>query len=71
MLKGDLQVPTIQWRAIAEEAYNAYGRTTEFKNYQGLDMPKFKDLPHLIQEAWENACLKACQVVNEKFGGME
>ncbi|WP_179066650.1 hypothetical protein [Nostoc sp. C052] len=37
---------------IARIAYQAYGKTTDFKNYQGLPMPEFKDLPGQIQQAW-------------------
>jgi hypothetical protein len=43
--------------ALAKHAYEAYGATTDFKNYQGLPMPKFEDLPTLIQAAWLAACL--------------
>jgi hypothetical protein len=33
-------------------AYTAYGRVTEFENYQGLPMPSFDELPPKIKEAW-------------------
>lgn len=42
---------------LARIAYEAYGKTTDFKNYQGLAMPTYDDLPPKIKEAWENACL--------------
>lgn len=39
----------------AEAAYAAYGKTTDYKNYQGLPMPKWEDLGQKIQQAWINA----------------
>lgn len=33
-------------------AYNAYGQTTDFKNYQGLPMPAYDELPDKIKLAW-------------------
>lgn len=36
----------------AREAYAAYGKVTDFKNYQGLPMPTFDELPEKIREAW-------------------
>lgn len=40
---------------LAENAYNAYGKTTDFKNFQGNPMPKWADLPEGIQTAWKAA----------------
>jgi hypothetical protein len=40
---------------LAKAAYHAYGKTTDFKNYQGNPMPAWDDLPPKIQEAWVNA----------------
>lgn len=40
---------------LGEVAYTAYGRTTDFKNYQGLPMPAWQDLGDTIRAAWENA----------------
>ena len=37
---------------LAEDAYLAYGKTTDFKNFQGNPMPEWKDLPEKIREAW-------------------
>lgn len=37
-------------RAI--KAYEAYGKVTDFKNYQGLPMPTWDALPPKIKEAW-------------------
>jgi hypothetical protein len=39
----------------ARIAYEAYGRTTDFKNFRGEPMPKFDDLPEQIRRAWVNA----------------
>ncbi len=40
---------------LAEEAYAAYGAVTDFKNYQGLPMPQWHELPEKIREAWKAA----------------
>lgn len=40
---------------LARIAYCNYGRTTDFKNYQGNPMPKWEDLPDKIKNAWRNA----------------
>lgn len=37
---------------LAQTAYEAYGATTGHKNYAGLPMPKWSDLPPAIQAAW-------------------
>lgn len=42
---------------LARIGYEAYGKTTDFKNYQGLPMPPFDNLPSKIIEAWVNASL--------------
>jgi len=39
----------------ARIAYTAYGKVTDFKNFQGNPMPAFDDLPEQIQEAWTAA----------------
>lgn len=39
----------------AERAYNAYGKTTDFKNFQGNPMPEWSELPDRIQAAWKAA----------------
>lgn len=43
---------------FAREAYHAYGEVTDFKNYQGLPMPKWEDLTDKIREAWIAAATK-------------
>ncbi|MBW4674688.1 MAG: hypothetical protein KME52_11860 [Desmonostoc geniculatum HA4340-LM1] len=40
---------------LAKKAYFAYGQTTNLKNYQGLPMPEWENLPDTIQKAWINA----------------
>lgn len=36
-------------------AYDAYGATTDYKNYLGLSMPEWEDLPETIKKAWQAA----------------
>lgn len=40
---------------LAESAYYAYGKTTDFKNFQGNPMPEWKELPLRIVAAWKAA----------------
>lgn len=40
---------------LAKIAYAAYGRTTDYKNYQGNPMPEWSDLTDKIREAWISA----------------
>jgi len=35
-----------------EDLYSVYGSATDYKNYQGLPMPAWKDLTEKIQLAW-------------------
>lgn len=53
---------TIRSIDLARKAYDAYGRVTDHKNYQGLPMPLFDDLGETIQKAW---CAAVDAVVNE------
>lgn len=51
---------------LARLAYAAYGKTTDFKNFQGNPMPEFDNLPEKIKEAWSAACTSvAADVVEE------
>lgn len=50
--------------ALARTAYKAYGATTDFKNYQGLPMPEFDDLPEKIRQAWIAAAGAVAVAVN-------
>lgn len=45
----------MQPKSLGEQAYDAYGETTDHKNYQGLSMPAWEDLTDKIREAWDNA----------------
>lgn len=38
--------------SLAEQAYMAYGKAVDYKNYLDLPMPKWDDLPEKIQQAW-------------------
>ena len=40
---------------LARIAYQAYGETTDFKNFRGEPMPEWDDLPEKIRQAWEAA----------------
>mgnify|MGYP003152360651 FL=1 len=40
------------FRKAAEEAYNAYAKEANWKNYQGLPMPHWLQLPDHIQRSW-------------------
>jgi hypothetical protein len=52
------------WKKYAESAYNAYGRFTDFKNFQGNPMPKWEDLPERIQGAWVAAVQQVFKDLN-------
>jgi hypothetical protein len=47
---------------LAQVAYVAYGKATEFKNFRGEPMPSYADLPEKIKEAW----VAAANAVNEE-----
>lgn len=46
-------------RELAMLAYQAYGKSVDFKNYQGLPMPVWGDLTPAIQQAWVEAAKEA------------
>lgn len=46
---------------VAIMAYNAYGDYVEWKDYQGLPMPKWEELPEKIQVAWLKAGIAAVE----------
>ncbi len=52
--------------SLAKNAYHAYGSVTDWKNYAGLPMPAWADLPAKIRAAWEAA---VNQVVGEVLAG--
>lgn len=37
---------------LAREAYEAYADEAEWKNYQGLPMPEWQELPTKIKNSW-------------------
>lgn len=51
---------------VARFAYMNYGKVTEFKNYQGLPMPEWEDLPPKIQLAWRKASIAAATYEPDK-----
>jgi hypothetical protein len=40
---------------LAKIAYEAYGKATGGKNYLGLPMPEWDELPQEIRDAWDAA----------------
>jgi len=42
----------INFDDLAKSAYIQYGLVTDFKNYQGLTMPQWEELPDTIKSAW-------------------
>lgn len=48
---------------LAKSAYDAYGAVTDHKNYQGLPMPTWEDLPEKIRLAWCAAAKRVHDVV--------
>lgn len=45
-------------KPLGQLAYEAYGNVVDWKNYQGLPMPQWRDLGAHIQEAWTAAALE-------------
>jgi hypothetical protein len=54
-----------------QTAYSAYGRTTNFLNYQGLPMPAWDQLGDTIRQAWENAATAVAQPSGEAVRGVQ
>lgn len=54
---------------LAKTGYHAYGEFTDFKNYQGLPMPAWEDLPGKIQGAWLAAAEAMFRQGIEKLSG--
>jgi hypothetical protein len=53
--------PPLEPEDYAKIAYQAYGETTDFKNYQGLPMPEWNALTETIRKAWIKAALAAIE----------
>jgi hypothetical protein len=51
---------------LAKLGYASYGRSVDFKNYQGLPMPEWDDLPEKIQEAWKAAARSIADAVDDE-----
>ena len=51
---------------IAKEAYEAYGKSVDFKNYLGTPMPEWRDLPVAIKDAWHTAVMRIMDIMNER-----
>lgn len=51
----NLVSPPVDYLEKAKQGYNAYGKTTEWKNYAGLPMPTWDELPERIRAAWVEA----------------
>ena len=43
--------------SLEEAAYQAYGESTEWKNFRGDKMPEWEELPESIQKAWRAASI--------------
>lgn len=51
---------------LAKAGYQAYGDKAEWKNYQGLPMPTWDDLPENIKIYWESAAEAIAQIISER-----
>jgi hypothetical protein len=52
----------MKYHTLAKAAYEDYANYTDWKNYQGMAMPQWDDLPDYIQKAW---CCAASAVTFE------
>lgn len=50
---------------LAREAYEAYADAAGWKNYQGLPMPEWGNLPEAIQESWLAAVRRVAQLLGD------
>lgn len=53
---------------LAEVGYNEYGRSTEWKNYRGLPMPSWEELPQPQKGAWQEAARAMRDRIEEHNG---
>lgn len=49
--------------SLGKEAYAAYGRTVDFKNYEGKPMPEWGNLTEKIRLAWMEAAARVRECV--------
>lgn len=52
---------------LARCAYNAYGQSTGWKNYQGNPMPEWADLGEPVQRAWKFAAAEVARVAGAEM----
>jgi len=45
-------MPKQTLQTIAQQAYEAYGTSLSWTNFQGGPLPQWDDLPELVQSAW-------------------
>jgi hypothetical protein len=50
----------INYLALAQAGYEAYAATTGNKNFRGEEMPRFRELPANIVNAWVEAARRIC-----------
>lgn len=56
--KPTIDLDPDRWEELARNAYQAYGKVVDFKNYQGYPMPEWGKLPLPIQLAWIAAAMQ-------------
>lgn len=61
------------WEEYAQNAYEAYGETTDHKNFQGNPMPDWALLPETIRAAWINSVKQVAVdfAIRKAFGDEE
>ena len=52
--------------SLARIAYEAYGQSTDNKNFRGDPMPAWGDLPVTIQQAWVAATTAVAEEVRRR-----
>ena len=61
-----------KWYEIAMEAYKAYAKITDNKNFRGDPMPEFHELPDTIKRAWEAAASRSVHYCIEiSYNGLD
>lgn len=65
----DDRIGGMTYEEVASSGYRAYAASTGNKNYQGLPMPTWDELPENIKTAWEAAARQISEAANS--GGSE
>ena len=52
---------------LARCAYDAYGHSTGWKNFQGNPMPEWADLGESVQHAWRAAAYEVARVAGAEI----